>query len=194
MRVLNCLAAESQALPAGREGCHETVVTEWEGLSSRQSLSPKLLSLKCSQQLFKARTSAPRPGPQVSEWQPPVPPARRPQATVLLPSPLDRCRGSGSRGLGLGGCGGSGSRGLGPGSTPTPGRGTAGPPPSTQEQTPRRAPVLLQPFFLSWYVYRSFLAMVPSDSRTSMFGRSRQSEPGARGMCRMRAATSALMS
>lgn len=36
--------------------------------------------------------------------------------------------------------------------------------------------------------------LVPSDSLTSMLGRSRQSEPGANGMCRIRAATKALMS
>ena len=40
-------------------------------------------------------------------------------------------------------------------------------PASTQGQTPRTAPVLLQPFLWSWYVYRSLRAVVPSGSRTS---------------------------
>lgn len=43
-------------------------------------------------------------------------------------------------------------------------------------------------------VTHSFLAHVPSDSLTSMLGRSLQSAPGATGMCLMRAATSGFIS
>lgn len=54
--------------------------------------------------------------------------------------------------------------------------------PAEHAQTPLRAPVLLRPFFLSGCAKRSFLEMVPSLRRTSMLGRSLQSEPGANGM------------
>lgn len=40
----------------------------------------------------------------------------------------------------------------------------------------------------------SFLVLVPSERRTSMFGRSLQSEPGARGICCILAATRGLIS
>lgn len=40
----------------------------------------------------------------------------------------------------------------------------------------------------------SFLHLEPSESRTSKFGRSLQSDPGLRGMCCIRAWTSGLMS
>ena len=40
----------------------------------------------------------------------------------------------------------------------------------------------------------SFLVLVPSDRRTSMLGRSLQSDPGARGMCCILAATRGLIS
>jgi len=40
----------------------------------------------------------------------------------------------------------------------------------------------------------NFLHLLPSESLTSMFGKSLQSDPGARGMCCIRAWTSGLMS
>ncbi|MPC36241.1 hypothetical protein E2C01_029691 [Portunus trituberculatus] len=71
--------------------------------------------------------------------------------------------------------------------------------PAAQGHTPRIAPFEDLPCFLSgmlveWIMTYSFLVSFPSDKVTTMFGKSRQSEPGAVGMCSIRAATKGAIS